>query len=619
MALSKEKQIIILTLYFPLNILMIEILAHLSFLKGFSLLLKIPFSFLLNTILFAIITLFLLAILRKDKLVFSIMPVFSAIIGIGTKLKIDFRGVGLNILDFFILKEAREMSNNLTPAFILTAALMLLFFFLLFFFIIFNMPKIKLNTKIRKNGILTFIMIALFLYFIGPYTITVNSAGIKRKLYIEESGSLYYFAAQIQNTTNITAPSEEEVNENLKSLLTGYQENIEATKPDIIIVQSESFSDPTKIGLNQFTEDPLPFFHSLQKKANSFNISVPVFCGGTANTEYEIITGLSTMFYPSDATVFANYMTKPTISVGSILRNSSYTSTLMHPFHSSFYSRNIAYKLLGFNKFYGLEYLENQQSVSDDVRYWDSVKDYMSDALLYDYVKKELESTEGKHKFIFTVTMQNHTPFTTPQGYENSVKYVGGNITNDENLEKYNAYLSNLKATDDALKDLISYLEKREKPTILLFYGDHYPKINQNGNAYAEIGLVQDLYSPENEYITHEIPALIWCNYKDTGKTTQTIDASLVSGKLLKIAGIDIPNYMKINDILASYNVNSMSNAYLVMNNEFYYPDSEEYKRIYQIYSDLNGDIVGDNKYLEHKLWQIENNKKYLNPQGQRK
>ena len=100
MALSKEKQIIILTLYFPLNILMIEILAHLSFLKGFSLLLKIPFFFLLNTILFAIITLFLLAVLRKYKLVFSIMPVFSAIIGIGTKLKIDFRGVGLNILDY---------------------------------------------------------------------------------------------------------------------------------------------------------------------------------------------------------------------------------------------------------------------------------------------------------------------------------------------------------------------------------------------------------------------------------------------------------------------------------------------------------------------------------------
>ena len=343
MHLNKDKKIVALALYFPLNILMIEILAHLSFIDGFSLILKNPFSFLLNTILFASITLFLLAILRKDKLVFSIMPVFSAIIGVGTKLKIDFRGVGLNILDFFVLKEAGEMTNNLTLTFIITTLVLLIFFFVLFAFLIINMPRINLNPKLRKNGILTFVILALFLYFVGPSSITVNSAGIKRKLYIEESGSLYYFAAQIKNTTNITTPTEEEVNETLEPLLADYSENIEDTKPDIIIIQSESFSDPTIIGLNQFTEDPLPFFHSLQNEANSFNISVPSFCGGTANTEYEVITGLSTMFYPSDATVFANYMTKPTISVGSILKNDGYTSTLLHPFHSSFYSRNIAF------------------------------------------------------------------------------------------------------------------------------------------------------------------------------------------------------------------------------------------------------------------------------------
>ncbi|MCI0502555.1 MAG: LTA synthase family protein [Fusobacteria bacterium] len=615
---SNERQIVFLAIYFPLNILMIEMLAHLNILNGFLLLLKNPFSFLLNTILFSCITLFFLAILQKDKLVFSLMPILSAIIGLGTKLKIDFRGVGLNILDFMILKEAGEMTNNLTTDFIVKSMLMLAFFMLIFVFIIINLPEISLNPKIRKNGILIFITIIVFLYFIGPYTITVNSGGIKRKLYIEESGSLYYFAAQIKNNNTLSVPDKEEVTTNLLPILTGYQENIETIKPDIVIIQNESFTDPTLLGQKNFSEDPLEFFHSLQQEANSFNISVPSFCGGTANTEYEIITGLSTMFYPSDATVFANYMTKPSISIGSILRTNSYDSTLLHPFHSTFYSRNIAYKLLGFNSFYGLEYLSDQNAVESDVRYWDSIKEYMSDDMIYSLVQKELANPQGSNnKFIFAVTMQNHTPFTTPTGYEDSVQYLGNNIKSQDTLEKYNDYLSNLKASDDALKSFITYLKDRKEPTIVLFYGDHYPKINQNGNAYAEIGLVDDLASPENDYILHEVPAFIWSNYKDVGKSTQTLDSSLVSAKLLSLAGLDMPNYMKINHQLANANINSMTSAYLVMNNTFYYPESEEYKKVYKIFSDLNGDISSDNKFLENKLWYIEDNKDFTNPQSQ--
>lgn len=617
MKINENKKIILLALYFPLNILMIETLAHLSFLDGFFLLFKTPFSFLLNTIFFCVLTIFLLAILRKDKLVFSIMTILSIIIGIGTKLKIDFRGVGLNILDFSILKEAGTMTNNLTTPFIIKALIFIVFFLILFAIIIRNLPSIALNTKATKNGILTFVIIIFFLYFIGPYTVTVNSAGIKRKLYIEEIGSLYYFAAQIQNTTNIEVPDEEEVTENLKPLLEGYEENIDEVKPDIIIIQSESFSDPTVIGMEQFSTDPLPYFHKLQEEGNGFNISVPSFCGGTANTEYEIITGLSTMFYPTDATVFANYMSKPTISVGSILRNDGYESTLIHPFHSSFYSRNVAYKLLGFNTFYGLEYLENQPTVENDIRYWDSIKSYMSDSLLNEFIIDELEKEGPENKFIFTSTMQNHTPFRTPEGYEDSVTYLGNGIADEDTLAKYNKYLCNLRATDDAIKELITYLENREKPTILLFYGDHYPKINQDGNAYAEIGLVEDFKTAESDYITHEVPGLIWSNYKDVGKTEQTVDASLISSKFLDIAGVRIPNYMKINKLLADKNVNSMTNAYLVMNNEFFLPDTEEYEEIYQIYSNLNGDIIGDKNYLEDEIWYIEDNSIFTNPQGQ--
>ena len=612
---SEKLQIMLLAIYFPISILTIEILAHLSLFSGMTLLLKNPFAFLLNTVLFASITYFFLALFKRQTFVFTFMTIVSFLVGLGTKLKIDFRGVGLNILDFLILQEAGGMTNNLSTSFIVTASIMVILFSLLFIFIIVNMPKIKLSSKIRRNGVLAFIIVSLFLYFLGPYTVTIKSAGIKRKLYIEESGSLYYFAAQIKNTTSLKAPSEEDVAAFLKPIVDAAPAKTDTVKPDVLIIQSESFTDPTIIGMDNFSADPLPFFHSLQKVSNSFGMSVPSFCGGTANTEFEVITGMSTIFFPSDATVYANYMTKPTISLGSILKQNGYSSTLLHPFHSTFYSRDNAYKLLGFDKFYGLEYLSGVEAVNIDTRYWDAVDDYMTDEMLYSHVINELEQDTPESKFVFAVTMQNHTPFVVPEGYEDKITYTGDGLTNDITMRKYNTYLSSLKASDDALSDLIMYLKKREKPTIVLFYGDHYPKINQNGNAYTDLGLVENLTSPENDYITHVTPAFIWSNYKDVGKSNRNIDASLVSAKLLSLTGIEVPNYMKVNNYLEGLNINSMTNAYMVMNGQFYNNDSEEYKKVYELYSMTNGDILSDNQYLEIKDWFIEDNETYINPQ----
>lgn len=615
--LGENFQIVFLVLYFPISILAIEMLAHLSLFQGLTLMLRNPFAFMLNTMLFGAISYFLLAIFRNQKLVLAFMSLVSILIGLGTKLKIDFRGVGLNILDLLIIKEAGEMTNNLSSQFILQASLMTGGLFLVFGFLIANMTTIKLSSKVRKNGILAFVLLAVFLYFVGPYTVTIKSAGIKRKLYIEESGSLYYFAAQIKNTTSLKTPKEEEIHDSFSGILENLPSSTETIKPDIVIIQSESFTDPTILGMDNFSEDPLPYFHHLQQQSNSFNLSVPSFCGGTANSEFEVITGMSTIFYPSDATVYSNYLVKPTISVGSILKNNGYSTTLLHPFHSTFYRRDNAYKLLGFDTFYGLEYLAGVKAVNDDTRYWDSVDDYMTDDMLYAHVRTELEKESTvENRFVMAVSMQNHTPFVTPKGYEMAITYLGGKLENNDSLRLYNAYLSNLKASDDALEKLISYLQKRKKPTIVLFYGDHYPKINQNGNAYTDLGLVDNLTTPTNDYITHLTPAFIWSNYKDVGKSSQNIDASLVLAKLLSLTAVETPNYMKVLSTLVGENINSLTHAYLVMNNEFYFNDSPEYKRIFKLFSLLNGDILGDHKYLESKEWYIKDNKTYTNPQN---
>ena len=614
---GEKARILTLVLYFPFSILAIETLAHLNLWQGLLLLVRQPFAFLLNTMLFGAIAYFLLAIFRNQKLVLGAMSLISILIGLGTKLKIDFRGVGLNVLDFLILKEAGEMTNNLSESFIIQAVLYSSLILILSLFLILNMPVIRLNPKFRKNGILAFVLLSLFLYFFGPYTITIKSAGIKRKLYIEESGSLYYFAAQIKNTTSLRVPEEDQVRESLAPLLEQVPLNTSTLMPDVVIIQSESFTDPSVLGLDNFSEDPLPYFRALQSQADSFSISVPSFAGGTANSEFEVITGMSTIFYPSDATVFSNYLVKPTVSVGSILKNNGYSATMLHPFHSTFYRRDNAYRLLGFDTFYGLEYLAGTKVVTEDTRYWDAVDDYMTDEMLYSHVLQELEKDTGSpYRFVMGVSMQNHTPFVAPEGYENAVVYVGGKLENTKTLRIYNTYLSSLKASDDALEDFISVLAARKRPTLLLFYGDHYPKVNQNGNAYMDLGLVDDLTTPENDYITHVTPAFIWSNYERPKGSPDTLDASLLLARLFSGTGIQTPNYLKILSLLSQRNINSMTNAYLVMDNTFYFTDSPEYKEIYELYSLLNGDILGGSKFLEEKEWTIPENKTYKNPQS---
>ena len=72
---------------------------------------------------------------------------------------------------------------------------------------------------------------------------------------------------------------------------------------------------------------------------------------------------------------------------------------------------------------------------------------------------------------------------------------------------------------------------------------------------------------------------------------------------------------VKINNNLEGLKVNAMTNAYLVMNNQFYESGTDEYKRIYALYSILNGDIQGDDKFLEDRMWVIDDNDSYINPQ----
>ena len=67
--------------------------------------------------------------------------------------------------------------------------------------------------------------------------------------------------------------------------------------PNIILVLLESFVDPTEYNFMTLSEDPVPNFHYLERNFSSGYLSVPVVGAGTANTEFEVLTGMSMQFF----------------------------------------------------------------------------------------------------------------------------------------------------------------------------------------------------------------------------------------------------------------------------------------------------------------------------------
>ena len=64
-------------------------------------------------------------------------------------------------------------------------------------------------------------------------------------------------------------------------------------KPDVILIQLESFLDPKNIKDMTFSDDPAPIHTYLREKYSTGKLSVPSFGGGTANTEFEVLTGIN--------------------------------------------------------------------------------------------------------------------------------------------------------------------------------------------------------------------------------------------------------------------------------------------------------------------------------------
>lgn len=268
---------------------------------------------------------------------------------------------------------------------------------------------------------------------------------------------------------------------------TTYFKNEKATEeyPNIIVIQLESIFDTKYMKDFWASEDPMPTLTKLKKQYSSGLFTVPAVGAGTANTEFEVQTGMSTQFFGAGEYPFKTVMRS--VSCGSMaydLKRQGYATAGFHNNDATFYERYIDYSNLGFDTFSGMEHM---YMLNYTPRGW------AKDDVLDDIMIERMEQTEGRD-YITTITVQAHGRYPkkyTPTLTSLTCHFNGQYAEDQEKRAAWMYYINMCRETDNMVASLLYKLEKLDEPTVVFMYGDHLPSLNLEEDDLNDITLYQ--------------------------------------------------------------------------------------------------------------------------------
>lgn len=300
---------------------------------------------------------------------------------------------------------------------------------------------------------------------------------------------------------------------------------------NLIVVMNESFADLTIFEGLEASEDPTPFLHSMEENTVRGWMYSPVTGGGTASVEFEYLTGFSTVFQPPHTVAYQLYAEEGMPSLAALAGSVGYDSTAFHPYKSSGWNRPIVYEDMRFD----------HQLYEEDVTDPYLVRRYVSDQSDYEMLYSITDREEGDPAFIFNVTMQNHSSYA--QGWNNLEKTVTLSTeqrTADTTAEQY---LALMRASDDALRDLITHYERSSEPTMIVFFGDHQPPLK---NAFYEqlYGKPLDQRTTEEVLKQYATPFFLWTNYDIQEREDVVLSPNYLGVLTAQAAGLPLTGFM---------------------------------------------------------------------------
>lgn len=483
----------------------------------------------------------------------------------------EFRGTNVNCSDILSINTAKEVASGykyeIKPVFVLVFVIIVLEYIIqIYGNITNNNVDLMMRTNIDVYKFFWSEIKQLMCFFISffilkdkisekQYDYSLNAGENEGYIYNFFSSIPFFHRSSDSNTISIKTASdfiksvfstakENLNNKNTKSAydyVTIYNRKYSdyATKnedaPHIIVIMNESFGTVhRRLNTNM---QVTPYYDTLTGVTKG-NLYVNTFGGGTANTEFEFLTGMTIGNYPYPVMPYNNFVKCNKYSIARHFNNLGYKTIAMHPYTATNYHRDKVYKRFGFSELLFFNDFKNKKYI----------RNFVSDKSMYEEVISRFRTARvnSQKLFLFGITMQNHSGYKHFEGAE-----VLSLIPNYKERESLDSYLSLMKISDEALEVLINYFENVDEHVIILFFGDHNASF---GTAINKLVYENELnYECTNPYVT---PFLIFDNKNRKDEYIKETSANFLSIELLRRTGIPFDAlHDMLNNIYKNYSV----------------------------------------------------------------
>ena len=453
---------------------LIEVVSRLSFFEAWDYMVGTPLVFLYNAFLiFA--TFSIVYLVRRRTFVRILLSVFWLFLGTCNGYLLTKRVTPFNAQDLKVLSDALELTNNYFNTFELVMIIIGVVALILWIVSMWRRGGQftgKMYRVIALGGVAASFALCIVLTDMAVDRRVISNYFGNIAFAYEDYGFPYCFSASLFNT-GINEPS-------------GYSEEMiakisndgEITKnetgrsedelPNIIFVQLESFFDPTEVEWLRFSEDPIPNLRKLFSEYSTGYFKVPSVGAGTANTEFEVLTGMSMRFFGPGEYPYKTYAkTNVLESAATALTSLGYGAEALHNNGGNFYSRAQVFNNMGFDHYTSKEFMNILQTTP---------KGWATDDILVPNIMESMDTTEGQD-FVFTISVQGHGDYPTEPTLENPEIIVSG-VEDEGKRNAWEYYVNEVHEMDKFVGQLIEAVESRDEPSVIVFYGDHLPTMD---------------------------------------------------------------------------------------------------------------------------------------------
>lgn len=537
-----------------------------------------------NVLVAAMILLLLLIITNSIKTACNLCVFISIIYCIANFYVCRFRDIPILASDIYSLRTAAAVAGDYSykPNFICLFAVQAGLVYLFFFRCLGNTRLFTMKHRLVFTGAGCIVLAIFAKGFV--FSDFLESRGVNlsmfKPLVAYNSNGTYLTIIRSFQFLKIDKP-ENYSSGQIAQITDGYTSDkaeISDDYPNIIVIIDEAFSDLGVVGDLEANTDYMPYIHSLQENTIHGYTYASVLGGGTANSEFEVLTGNSIALLPQNCIAFQVYLKHEMSSLVSVCADLGYQGLIaIHPFFASNYGRRTAYPLLGFQTYL---------SQSDFPKGTPRIRNYISNQSVNNMIIQKYEDAKADSDqpfLIYTMTMQNHSSYKKdPINLQDTIKLP------NHPSEEAQQYLNLIKHSDEAFEELTGYFSQVDDPTVILYLGDHQPNMETDFLNSITDGAYQN-WDDEEMMKRYAIPFILWSNYDLPAKEYEKTSNNFLQSILFENCNLPMTGYQKyLLDFAEEVPVFTM-NGYWGADGGFYQKDdtSSPYYETVQNYCSL--------------------------------